>query len=263
MLVKLALSGHASPEALSKFERIKAYVPDSAPVLVTYFNKQVLLSDEFKDLWDRIKYQTTYRVDFNENDLVNECAKNINYEVSVGKIKYVYSKALNKITKVGVEIDEETLIKDKHIDSEIIDYKLPDIVTYIQNETNLTRRNIVDILIKSEKLNDFKNNPQKFIDKVIEIIKKTMNSFIVDGIKYQKLGNDYYYTQESFENEELTGYLKKNMYENKNKLVSSKTAGISDINYFRRVNHSNIVTNSKPKSNWDSLLNDFECIINS
>ena len=29
MLVKLALSGHASPEALSKFERIKAYVPDT------------------------------------------------------------------------------------------------------------------------------------------------------------------------------------------------------------------------------------------
>ena len=24
---------------------------------------------------DRIKYQTTYRVDFNENDLVKECAK--------------------------------------------------------------------------------------------------------------------------------------------------------------------------------------------
>lgn len=184
--------------------------------VVVRVKKQVLLSDEFKDLWDRIKYQTTYRVDFNENDLVNECAKNINYEVSVGKIKYVYSKALNKITKVGVEIDEETLIKDKHIDSEIIDYKLPDIVTYIQNETNLTRRNIVDILIKSEKLNDFKNNPQKFIDKVIEIIKKTMNTFIVDGIKYQKLGNDYYYAQESFLNEELTGYLTKNMYQNKN-----------------------------------------------
>ena len=155
-------------------------------------------------------------LDFNEDDLVKECAKNIQYEVSVNKIKYLYSKAKNKITKVGVEVDEETLIKDKYIDSEIIDYKLPDIVTYIQNETNLTRRNIVDILIKSEKLNDFKNNPQKFIDKVIEIIKKTMNSFIVDGIKYQKLGNDYYYTQESFENEELTGYLKKNMYENKN-----------------------------------------------
>ncbi|MFW3341839.1 type III restriction-modification system endonuclease [Aliarcobacter butzleri] len=184
--------------------------------VVVKVKKQVLLSDEFKDLWDRIKYQTTYRVDFNENDLVKECAQNIQYEVSVNKIKYLYSKAKNKIAKVGVEVDEETLIKDKYIDSEIIDYKLPDIVTYIQNETNLTRRNIVDILIKSEKLNDFKNNPQKFIDKVIEIIKKTMNSFIVDGIKYQKLGDEYYYAQESFLNEELTGYLKKNMYENKN-----------------------------------------------
>lgn len=45
MLVKLALSGHASAEALSKFELIKTYVPDSAPVLVIYFNKQFLLSD--------------------------------------------------------------------------------------------------------------------------------------------------------------------------------------------------------------------------
>lgn len=45
MLVKLALSGHASEEALNKFERIKTYVPDTAPVLITYFNKQVPLSD--------------------------------------------------------------------------------------------------------------------------------------------------------------------------------------------------------------------------
>ena len=31
------------------------------------------------------------------------------------------------------------------------------------------------------------------------------------------------------------------------KISSSKTAGISDINYFRRVNHSNIVNQLKPK----------------
>ena len=178
--------------------------------------KQVLLSEEFKQLWEQIKYKSTYRVDFDEDKLVEECAKNIQNELRVNKIKYIYSKATNKITKVGVEIDEETLLKDKYVDCEIIDYKLPDIITYLQNETNLTRRNIVDILTKSEKLKDFKNNPQKFIDKAVEIIKKTMNVFIVDGIKYQKLGEEYYYAQESFESEELSGYLKKNMYQNKN-----------------------------------------------
>ena len=42
-----------------------------------------------------------------------------------------------------------------------------------------------------------------------------MNLFIVDGITYQKLGNEYYYSQELFEENELFGYLSKNMYLNK------------------------------------------------
>jgi type III restriction enzyme len=40
-----------------------------------------------------------------------------------------------------------------------------------------------------------------------------MQLFIVDGIKYQKLGEDHYYAQELFEKNELFGYLKKNMIE--------------------------------------------------
>ncbi|MFY4857489.1 type III restriction-modification system endonuclease [Aliarcobacter butzleri] len=192
-------------------------------------NKQVMLSDDFKELWERIKYKTTYKVDFDEDKLVDECAQQIALNGTVGKIKYLYSKATNKITKVGVEIDEST-IKNEFSDCDIIDYKLPDIVTYLQNETNLTRRNIVNILIKSEKLESFKNNPQKFIDICVSIIKKTMNLFIVDGITYQKLGNEYYYSQELFEDNELYGYLSKNMYLNKeNKSPYDYTVYDSDI----------------------------------
>ena len=192
-------------------------------------NKQVVLSDDFKELWERIKYKTTYKVNFDEDKLVEECAKQISINGTVGKIKYLYSKATNKITKVGVEIDENT-IKNEFSDCNIIDYKLPDIVTYLQNETNLTRKNIVDILIKSKKLESFKNNPQKFIDICVNIIKKTMNLFIVDGITYQKLGNEYYYSQELFEENELFGYLSKNMYLNKeNKSLYDYTIYDSNI----------------------------------
>ncbi|MCT7909439.1 DEAD/DEAH box helicase family protein [Arcobacter lacus] len=192
-------------------------------------NKQVALSDDFKELWEQIKYKTTYRVNFDEDKLVEECAKQIAINGTVGKIKYLYSKATNKITKVGVEIDEST-IKNEFSDCDIIDYKLPDIVTYLQNETNLTRKNIVDILIKSQKLESFKNNPQKFIDICVSIIKKTMNLFIVDGITYQKLGDEYYYSQELFEENELFGYLSKNMYLNKeNKSPYDYTIYDSDI----------------------------------
>lgn len=38
---------------------------------------------------------------------------------------------------------------------------------------------------------------------------------LVDGIKYQRIGDDVYYAQELFETEELTGYLHKNMLEAK------------------------------------------------
>jgi type III restriction enzyme len=192
-------------------------------------NKEVYLSDDFKALWEQIKHKTTYRVDFDVDELVKECAKHISNDLTIGKIKYLYSKATNKITKVGVEIIESST-DNTFIDCDIIDYDLPDIITYLQNETNLTRQNIVDILIKSGKLQDFKNNPQKFIDGAIKIIKKVMSMFIVDGIKYQKLGDEFYYAQECFEDQELYGYLSSNMIENReNKSIYTHTVYDSTI----------------------------------
>ena len=41
-----------------------------------------------------------------------------------------------------------------------------------------------------------------------EAINRAKRLAIVDGIKYQRLGDEYYYAQELFEQEELTGYLK-------------------------------------------------------
>jgi len=84
-------------------------------------------------------------------------------------------------------------------------------LSYLQNETNLKRQTLCDILIGSGKLEAFKDNPQKFIDEVKGIILREMQQFIIDGIKYQKIGDDELYAQELFINEELSGYLNKNM----------------------------------------------------
>ncbi|MFW6311448.1 MAG: type III restriction endonuclease subunit R, partial [Nanoarchaeota archaeon] len=64
-------------------------------------------------------------------------------------------------------------------------------------------------------LEDFKLNPQKFIDEVIRIIQHNMRNFIVDGIKYHKIGDQHYYAQELFKDEELFGYLSSNMLESR------------------------------------------------
>lgn len=93
--------------------------------------------------------------------------------------------------------------------------KTPDIIAYLQNETNLTRKTIVEILLRSKTIHLFKKNPQRYMEQVVQIITAKMRLMIVDGIKYTKLGDEEYYAQELFETKELTGYLSKNMIKSK------------------------------------------------
>jgi type III restriction enzyme len=173
-------------------------------------NKKVFLSPEFKELWDKIKYKTLYSVNFDSEELINKCAKEIETRLNVGKSRFNYKKGEIEITKGGMltkKINENTyLIEDSY-------YELPDIITFIQNETNLTRKSIVDILIKSNKFHEFKNNPQKFIDECIKIILQEMGKSIIDGIKYEKIGENAYYRQELFRDEEIFGYININLIE--------------------------------------------------
>ena len=173
-------------------------------------NKQRYLSPEFKELWNRIKYKTTFSVEFDSDKLIEECVKEIKENVDIREVKQIYSKAIIDYEKSGIEAKEI----DRYSEGSVkVKFNLPDIITYLQNETQLTRRTIVEILKQSDKMDDFKNNPQKFMDEVRDIIKRKMKYLIVDGIKYEKLGDDEFYAQELFENEELYGYLSKNMLE--------------------------------------------------
>jgi len=88
------------------------------------------------------------------------------------------------------------------------DIELPDLLTDLQDRTQLTRKTITRILTESGRLNDFKRNPQQFIELTGEIINRQKRMALVDGIKYQRLGEDQFYAQELFSNEELTGYMK-------------------------------------------------------
>jgi len=69
----------------------------------------------------------------------------------------------------------------------------------------------VDILLRSKNLKLFKKNPQRYMELVAQIISEKMRHFIINGIKYTKIGDDEFYAQELFEKEELYGYLSKNM----------------------------------------------------
>jgi type III restriction enzyme len=166
----------------------------------------VLHSEEFQALWDRIKHKTTYRVQFDNEKLVTECAKAIGECQPITKTRVQIRKADLAIGRGGVSSEETTVAAPIIIEE--TDIELPDLLTDLQDKTQLTRRSLVRILTDSRRLDDFKRNPQQFIELATESINRTKRRALVDGIKYQRIGDEHYYAQELFELEELTGYLK-------------------------------------------------------
>lgn len=166
----------------------------------------VLHGEEFKALWNRIKYKTTYRVQFDNDALIRQCIKAITEAPPITKTRLQWRKADLAIGRSGVAATETAT--SAHVVLEEHDIELPDLLTELQDRTQLTRRSIAKILTDSERLDDFKRNPQQFIELAAEAILRAKRLAIVDGIKYQRLGDEHYYAQELFEQEELTGYLK-------------------------------------------------------
>ncbi len=166
----------------------------------------VLQSEEFKALWDRIKYKTTYRMDFNNEKLIVDCAKAIQDCPPITKTRAQFRKADIAIGKGGVTAEETSASAFTTIHED--DIELPDIITDLQDKTQLTRGSIVKILTESRRLQDFARNPQQFIDYAAEAINRTKRLALVDGIKYSKIGDEHFYAQELFQQEELKGYLK-------------------------------------------------------
>ena len=171
----------------------------------------MLHSEEFKALWDRIKHKTTYRVQFDNEKLLTDCAK-----AHRGRARRSPRRGCRCARPTSPSARRRCQQTETTVAAPIMleetDIELPDLLTDLQDKTQLTRRSLVRILTDSGRLDDFKRNPQQFIELAAEAINRAKRLALVDGIKYQRIGDEDYYAQELFEQEELTGYLK-NMLE--------------------------------------------------
>ena len=174
----------------------------------------VLDSAEFKALWGYIKYKTTYRVSFDNEALLEESVTALREVQPIPRTSLQWRKANMAIGQAGVEANEgagsaTVVLKDT-------DIELPDLLTELQDRTQLTRRSIHRILVDSGRLDDFKRNPKQFLEIAASAINHCKQRTLVDGIKYQRIGEGAYFSQKLFEQKELTGYLR-------NMLVAEKS----------------------------------------
>lgn len=153
------------------------------------YKKGLELDDKFKAIWDKIKHKTFYKVEYSSSELTKAASKKISEMPQIRKPTLVAEKHKIIIDDKGVDSQLAGISK---IEIENNDFKIPDILTYIQNHTNLTRITISEILKQSKRLNDIFVNPQLFIESVTTIIKDTLIDFLIDGIEYHKIGDKFY-----------------------------------------------------------------------
>jgi type III restriction enzyme len=220
-----ALASHlASVRDVLKKVAGKLDIKNADERVVVKTRQAILESAEFQALWDRIKHKTTYRVHFDNEKLLVDCAKAIANGPPVSKARVRIRKADLSIGQGGVLAKERDNDSGTIVTIEEGDIVLPDILTDLQDRTQLTRKSLVRILTECGRLTDFKRNPQAFIEVAGEVINRTKRLAIVDGIKYQRIGDEEYYAQELFEQEELTGYLR-------NVLKDAKKSVFEDVIY--------------------------------
>lgn len=165
----------------------------------------VLESEEFQCLWDRIKHKTTFRVQFDNDAMVDECTKALRDAPPIPRTRLLWHRAEIKVAPSGIEGQmrdaSATYLVDDNVD-------LPDPISMLQDRTGLTRRSVVRILTESGRLDEFVYNPSKFIEIAGEAINRHKRLMLVDGVKYQRLGREHYFAQELFLSEELIGYFR-------------------------------------------------------
>jgi type III restriction enzyme len=164
--------------------------------------KNLALDENFKALWDKIKQKTRYSVDYSTDELVRRAGKRIS-GIDISKPKLIKSKADIQISQDTIKA-ELTAQSAKDLLGDID--TIPDVLSYIQSKTRLTRDTICRVLTDSDRIEDIFVNPQQFMDKACAEVDSVLNEMIVDGVKYEKITGEYW-DQMLFDNKELYGYL--------------------------------------------------------
>jgi type III restriction enzyme len=184
------------------------------------------LDKNFLDLWNKIKQKTTYRVNYESNLLIETVVKKIKAMPSVLQPRIRAVRSQLKISEAAVTAEYTGNVQ---VGAGIAVSEVPDLIGYIQNRTQLTRRTILEILKKSGRLADALLNPQLFLDQVVHEIELILQELMIAGIKYQKISGSEY-NMLLFEAREIDGYLEK-MYtvQHKDKTITDYIVYASSI----------------------------------
>lgn len=171
---------------------------NAAPKIINEKNKVLMKinnerksSKEFKDLWDKISMKTRYVASINSEKIVEECIKTINEVLRVDSLRI-------KVDTISIDLeqkDDAIQLSWKTVGQSERDvernYTIINIVDELNEQTNLTRKTIVRILLGINNLDLIFKNPANFTMSVSEIIKNILHKHMIENIQYTSINEKY------------------------------------------------------------------------
>lgn len=175
-------------------------------------NKEVQLSPEFISLWNRIRQKTVYSVHMDIDHLMREAVTQIRNMPKIKEDRIDVDVTTVDINKSGVVGTGTQLREQEVVYGEEEKRYYPDVIRRLQDSTQLLRKTIIRILVRSGRFNEFYINPEQFIKQVSKILLNVKRDNLTDGIEYKKI-EEYYQQDFIFNDDELYGYKNKNLVE--------------------------------------------------
>lgn len=208
---KLELPEEFEGLAVSVAEEMQRYlfagrVANARDKKTVSYTKRVEMNSDFKLLWDKIGQKTRYKVKFENEELIKIAVKNIKEMPEIKPQALTTGKREVKISAAGVEAGRTLQIgRDQNV---FTHDTLPDILAFLQRDTDLTRGTLVEVLKACGRLREFKLNPQAFMTEVAKQIKHALQELIITDIEYERIDNKYY-EMHLFEQDDVEKYLSK------------------------------------------------------
>lgn len=147
---------------------------------------------EFQALWNAINHQYVYTVSYDTAELVKNAILHLNTdELKVRTLRYIKIEGqqdAQEVTEFGNTKSTSKELTD--VSTSSVKY---DLIGQVAKGANITRRTAAKILqgLRPAKLVLFRNNPEEFIRKVVQIIREQKATMIVDHIHYHLTDGKY------------------------------------------------------------------------
>ncbi len=156
-------------------------------------NKEMLLTPAFKELWERIKHKTRYKVEVDTEALISEVVAALdNAKIELPQIS---------IGRGRVVADEEDSFSVQHTGEGSFTYRVPggaNVVGYMEHRLThttpamrLTRRTLLQILKRTRNQQAAIDTPSEFAKVAVGFIREKITQQLIDGITYEQIGEVY------------------------------------------------------------------------